>query len=53
MADVSAKTILSAIKAFLDFAQKLEELIDPGEKSLIEDAIIEFLRKLVEKLGGE
>ncbi len=42
--------IFNAIRKFLDFAEALEELIDPEERTLIDDKIIAFLKALVEKL---
>jgi hypothetical protein len=39
--------IIGAIEDFLGLAEKLEEMIDPDEKSMIEDLVIQFLKALV------
>ena len=37
----------------LEFAQKLEELLDPEEKSKIEDVILASLREIAKKIAQE
>ena len=48
MAD--ATKIIEAIKALLVLAELLEELLDPDEKTVIDDKIIGFLKSFVQKL---
>lgn len=42
--------IIRAIQLFLELASILEEIIDPEEKSTVDDVIIGFLKQLVGKL---
>ena len=42
--------IIRAIQLFLELASILEEVIDPEEKTTVDDAIIGFLKQLVGKL---
>ena len=48
MAD--ATKIIRAIQLFLELASMLEEIIDPEEKTTVDDAILGFLKQLVAKL---
>ena len=48
MADT--KKIIRAIQLFLELASILEEVIDPDEKTTVDDAILGFLKQLVAKL---
>lgn len=47
---VDASKVIEVIKAFLLFAEKLEELVDPNDKITLDDTIIKFLRMIVDKL---
>ena len=44
------KKIIRAIQLFLELASMLEEIIDPEEKTTVDDNIINFLKMLVGKL---
>jgi hypothetical protein len=44
------KKIAKIALMVIEFLQKLEEIVDPAEKSLIEDTILEILRQIAEKL---
>jgi hypothetical protein len=48
MADV--KTIIRAIQLFLELAEIMEEILDPEDRTLVDDKIIAFLKELVSKL---
>jgi len=47
MADSQFEQIMDAIRSFIDLLEKLEVLIDPNEKTTIDDLVLSFLRRIV------
>lgn len=45
--------IASLVLIVVDFLKKLEEIIDPEEKSTIEDTILRVIGEIAERLAGK
>lgn len=47
MAEKNFDQIMDAIRSFITLLEKLEPLIDPNEKTRIDDMVLAFLRRIV------
>jgi len=45
--------IADLVVIIVNFLQKLEEIIDPEEKSLVEDKILQVIKELAERFDSD